>query len=415
MTSSTISDDVPLVRSATTMPPRSSSASDVYGQVLDRRDRSIRGPSPRRPSGPPLYAPQRTESLPVIGGLANGQNDSYHPQTSARVIINVGGTRFETTRGTLAKRPYSYLGKLFGLLPHRRPSDSDSDSDMVSSLSLHDAEHPPNGEHIFIDRNPTYFAPILDLYRTGVLVIPANTPRSVMDRELAFYHIGPISLQPTSNNDTVPTDGGSPITLEFAESWHETNTPNASANSSLPFHHPSSTSLFSLSIPRQSSSAQARTILHRFAPILRRATRARLPTFTVFFSPWCAFSSVPDILLQDSTDRTFWSDLARAIATNPPMVGMAHRDDYTEFRGIAVSHTTSTSGSFNSTIGIPPPEIKTLPQPTPALQMGFFHVLLTEADADPFIKRALAPLRHVASAGMYGWEMTVKPPTSAWL
>lgn len=50
-----------------------------------------------------------------------------------RIIINVGGTRFETTRGTLANRPGSWLGKL--VLPVPRDEDPFDDRSVVSNVS----------------------------------------------------------------------------------------------------------------------------------------------------------------------------------------------------------------------------------------------------------------------------------------
>ncbi|KAJ3047342.1 hypothetical protein HK097_011608, partial [Rhizophlyctis rosea] len=180
-----------------------------------RSDRTVQGPQrPPHSNTPPLptYAPERADSLPAP---PVAESQPYHPHTSSRVIINVGGKKFETTRGTLSKRPNTYLGKLFPISRHL-PTNNRHDSDTASISSTSDI--PPNGEHIFIDRNPDLFSVILELYRTNILVIPAITPRIVLDRELKFYGIAPVD--PQNPTDITPTDGGPPITIEYADAYN---------------------------------------------------------------------------------------------------------------------------------------------------------------------------------------------------
>lgn len=95
------------------------------------RDRSIRTSSPRLGTNPLQYRPvnPRVESNPDHISPYHLLSDSERAQ---RIVINVGGTKFETTRGTLASRPYSYLGKIVleGVVPHVDNSD-----DAVSEIS----------------------------------------------------------------------------------------------------------------------------------------------------------------------------------------------------------------------------------------------------------------------------------------
>lgn len=82
---------------------------------------------------------------------------------SGRLIINVGGTRFETTLATIASKPDTMVEMLL--------------------------KHHVSGEELFIDRNPRLFEWVLYWYRTGVLVdhTTVGVPQEVWDLELDFY------------------------------------------------------------------------------------------------------------------------------------------------------------------------------------------------------------------------------------
>jgi len=85
-------------------------------------------------------------------------------QNEDRIVLNVGGRRFETYRQTLKRRPNTRLGQIFsGHTPYR-----------VS-------------EEYFFDRNPSCFAAILDWYRTKRLLIPEEIPLKMFYRELTFW------------------------------------------------------------------------------------------------------------------------------------------------------------------------------------------------------------------------------------
>lgn len=102
----------------------------------------------------------------------------------------------------------------------------------------------------------------------------------------------------------------------------------------------------------------------------------RLPNFTVFVDPWGRFDHVPDALLKEPTDHLFWTTFAQAFSEAPP-------------RGKNV--TTNVGGD------------------------GFMDVVLKEADNEPFVRRAIGPVKQVANAGRYGWEVEIVVPTGAWL
>ncbi|GAB2300213.1 hypothetical protein Dimus_034251 [Dionaea muscipula] len=85
-----------------------------------------------------------------------------------RIRFNVGGKIFETTSTTLANAGRdSFFGALF---------------DDEWNLKSHNT-----GRDYFIDRNPTCFAVLLDLLRTGELCIPQNLPERLLYREADFY------------------------------------------------------------------------------------------------------------------------------------------------------------------------------------------------------------------------------------
>lgn len=88
----------------------------------------------------------------------------------SRLIINVGGTRFETTRATIESK--------------------DAQETMLSMLLKH---HEKGGEELFIDRTPRFFEWVLHWYRTGILVDhkTVGVPEEVWDAELDFYLIKP--------------------------------------------------------------------------------------------------------------------------------------------------------------------------------------------------------------------------------
>ncbi|XP_064635000.1 BTB/POZ domain-containing protein KCTD5-like [Lineus longissimus] len=86
------------------------------------------------------------------------------------VKLNVGGTLFSTTRTTLCRDPKSFLYRLC-----QEDPDLNSDKD-------------ENGAYL-IDRDPTYFGPVLNYLRHGKLVINKDLAEEGVLEESEFYNI----------------------------------------------------------------------------------------------------------------------------------------------------------------------------------------------------------------------------------
>ncbi|CAF1087518.1 unnamed protein product [Adineta ricciae] len=92
----------------------------------------------------------------------------------SRVILNVGGMRFETQRATLKKLPATRLSKL------------------TPQLSYYD----PVLNEYFFDRNPGVFSQILNYYRTGQLHYPTNVCGPLFEDELSYWGIQREEVEP---------------------------------------------------------------------------------------------------------------------------------------------------------------------------------------------------------------------------
>eukprot|EP01119_Soliformovum_irregulare_P018557 TRINITY_DN5721_c0_g1_i1.p1 TRINITY_DN5721_c0_g1~~TRINITY_DN5721_c0_g1_i1.p1 ORF type:complete len:261 (-),score=69.25 TRINITY_DN5721_c0_g1_i1:51-833(-) len=89
---------------------------------------------------------------------------------SDRVILNVGGTKFETYTSTLTKYPLSLLGAMF----HER--------------NEHLLKPDDRGEYFF-DRNPAAFEMILNWYRTGKLRKIFGMSGSALEEEIDYWQL----------------------------------------------------------------------------------------------------------------------------------------------------------------------------------------------------------------------------------
>ncbi|KAG8506390.1 BTB/POZ domain-containing protein KCTD5, partial [Galemys pyrenaicus] len=153
-----------------------------------------------------IMAEDRCELLPPApGGLGAGLGGGLCRRCSAGlgalaqrpggvskwVRLNVGGTYFLTTRQTLCRDPKSFLYRLC-------QADPDLDSDKVeaapgwgsvpgAALSTR-APQDETGAYL-IDRDPTYFGPVLNYLRHGKLVINKDLAEEGVLEEAEFYNI----------------------------------------------------------------------------------------------------------------------------------------------------------------------------------------------------------------------------------
>ncbi|CAG04373.1 unnamed protein product, partial [Tetraodon nigroviridis] len=86
------------------------------------------------------------------------------------IRLNVGGTYFLTTRQTLCRDPKSFLYRLSQADP-----ELDSDKDETGAY--------------LIDRDPTYFGPVLNYLRHGKLVLNKDLAEEGVLEEAEFYNI----------------------------------------------------------------------------------------------------------------------------------------------------------------------------------------------------------------------------------
>lgn len=91
-----------------------------------------------------------------------------------RVILNVGGTRFETYKTILKKIPATRLSRLTEAL----------------------VNYDPDTNEYFFDRHPGVFSQILNYYRTGKLHYPINVCGPLFEEELEFWGLDSNQVEP---------------------------------------------------------------------------------------------------------------------------------------------------------------------------------------------------------------------------
>ena len=98
---------------------------------------------------------------------AEKQSMANQQQYNEQIVLEVGGTKFKTSRSTLCKHEGSFLEAMFS--------------------GRH--AHQPNADgSFFIDRDPTHFQRILNYLRTGAAVTPESaSARHEMAEEAHFY------------------------------------------------------------------------------------------------------------------------------------------------------------------------------------------------------------------------------------
>ncbi|KAK7486432.1 hypothetical protein BaRGS_00022356 [Batillaria attramentaria] len=117
-------------------------------------------------------------SIPRSQSIAHGKL-SLAPgrTTSNRVVINVGGVKYETFKSTLKSIPDTRLSWLTEAQGHNPDYD------------------PASGEYFF-DRHPGVFNMILNYYRTGRLHAPTDVCGPLFEEELAFWGIDEKQIEP---------------------------------------------------------------------------------------------------------------------------------------------------------------------------------------------------------------------------
>ena len=124
-------------------------------------------PIPRRASG----VPSRSFSLaPNVNPLRQSTKDN-------RVLINVGGVRYETYKSTLKNLPDTRLSWL-------------------TETTAQNADFDTTTGEYFFDRHPGVFNMVLNYYRTGKLHAPTDVCGPLFEEELAFWGIDEMQIEP---------------------------------------------------------------------------------------------------------------------------------------------------------------------------------------------------------------------------
>lgn len=94
------------------------------------------------------------------------------------IVLNVGGKRYETFKGTLKSIPDTRLAWVAGQAPHETAPEYDS-----------------RRKEFFFDRHSAVFEEILNYYRTGKLHCPRNVCSAVIEEEFSFWGIDETQME----------------------------------------------------------------------------------------------------------------------------------------------------------------------------------------------------------------------------
>ncbi|CAG8750528.1 3855_t:CDS:2, partial [Acaulospora morrowiae] len=135
--------------------------------------------------------------------IVRNPNDEH---ISEKIILNVGGIKYETYRSTLTSHPQTLLGIMF----HPR-----------NRVML----HPTNGNEYFIDRNGYAFHYVMEYYRTGTIVWRPTLDLPCDHLPSPQSSSTPCTISPSQsnsyteiNNATVPTRAAAAIVAKTSSS-----------------------------------------------------------------------------------------------------------------------------------------------------------------------------------------------------
>lgn len=104
-------------------------------------------------------------------------SESLSRRTSNKIVINVGGVRFETYKTTLKSIPDTRLSWL-------------------TDNSGHNPDYDPVSGEYFFDRHSGMFQMILNYYRTGKLHVPMDVCGPAFEEELAYWGLDETQIEP---------------------------------------------------------------------------------------------------------------------------------------------------------------------------------------------------------------------------
>lgn len=122
--------------------------------------------------------------LYVTDGESFLSKDKKFSRSNEWITLNIGGKLFTTTKTTLTQKdPMSMLAKMF-----TERSRSFTVTGEETEFRIQPSQQDSTGAFL-IDRNPTYFEPILDYLRHGELIINSNINAAGVLEEARFYGI----------------------------------------------------------------------------------------------------------------------------------------------------------------------------------------------------------------------------------
>ncbi|XP_054851758.1 potassium voltage-gated channel subfamily C member 1-like isoform X1 [Eublepharis macularius] len=123
-------------------------------------------------------SPCASANAPGTSLRGQHQPNSKMEASKEKIVLNVGGRRYETYSSTLKTFPGTKLCQL-----------TEPQAQAVS-------DYDPNANEFFFDRSAKLFGDVLNYYRTRHLHCPAGVCRALWEEELAFWGIPEAQLAP---------------------------------------------------------------------------------------------------------------------------------------------------------------------------------------------------------------------------